>query len=1481
MNKLIVTVWLLGSFFFCLRAASDAAIAADLSKLEQLQLENSDKIDAAFAAMDAVQKAGVYIESLANLFDNEEITLPVGIKKGDYELIIHDITKDKQTGEPLIRATCAFKFKDTAQRIAFEGQAAIRGKNGLGTSGKLTLIAPVQRKIGPHSTLIVREGTTVKFDCDGVDSFDAKLTWMLTSDKIIPTNNNGVPTNKPLAVSFDAFFQNFDNYLVSLNINQSFAIKGLKDIVFTLKGATLDQSDTETSAMVKFPPEYFTQQIEDQNKLWKGVFVSEATVSLPQAFKNPNSNERISLSLQHVLFDENGFTGNVSANNIIQSETLDPAKWDISLTDISLGILKNNIVSYGFGGDLNIPPFGKHSLLPYHATYNPDLEEVEIMAGVAGKYDFPALCSTITLNELSTINVLFKEQGIYPSIHASGMLSINAPLGSDSTKTFSIPDITFENMVISRESPYLTIGAIGITGNLRSPSLAGFELSISDIHPFDNEKGSGLAFQAGVTLNEIFGGDTELLLYGDYSTWKFKEVEVDKVHVDYKSKGFSIAGDVVFKNSDPVFGDGFRGDVKLTVINKFEFDAIGVFGKKDNSRYFLADVFYETDPKSGLPVPPALSFYGFGGGIYKRMQQNSKLPSQNATASDLEFGSSLSGISYLPDKNVGMGLMATTKFGLMPSPNAFSAKVGFEIQFNASGGLNFVQLRGDATFMDKPDKWGGLTDNITSYLNKMEKNGIMQPQKANRTNLPVPENKSSGFLTASIHIEYDAINEIFSADLNTYLNAGLVKGAGSNDRLGGASAYFSPNEWHVYMGTPDDRLGVEILKLAKLDGYFMLGSNLPGLPLPPEKVLRNLDSDKRERLKRDDTSKLSMGKGVAFGSEFKLDFNATLTPFYAHLGAGLGAEFLLSNLNGKSCEGYSGTPGINGWFAQVQAWAYVEADIGIRARIFRRTRSFSILSLSVGALLEGRGPNPMYLAGSVGGRYRIMGGLISGHCSFGFDIGEKCILVGGSPFGEDIISQLTPNLNAKDVNVFTAPQAVFNVAVGKEMVIDEDNGTKGTYIVTLEEFSVKYKDTGRTVTGQNKLSDDGTICMFSPDEPFESQKDMEVYAKVGFMKKVNNKWEYAKGDDNDPIFEDKRTAYKTGDRPKEIMPEHVKYSYPINRQYNFYANEYKQGYVLVSQNYAYLFSTEKPEGFDQKLRITDSKGSKYDKSFSYTTNAAGSDIRLEIDFSLDQIPFKKEEIYKLAIVNVPKETNASMKSNITEKTTAMDDSGSVEITKQEATGTIEQLTEKEIYALHFRSSKYNTFTEKVKAFDKKSEGWRDYIEPFVHYIKTNLKESELFDRYEMQGINNTKIVKFTALVNQTNWYNQTFYKSMYQSQAYLTPPVEKVEILTGLPDKQLTDDEMNTYATSGYNTQGIFRYGVPYWCARDFFVSKGNIAQRARLGQITQQETQLLGTDFPPVVFKGDYPVNVSYVLPGREVTTSSVQMTMYNPVTP
>ncbi|MDR2448868.1 MAG: hypothetical protein LBD52_02790 [Prevotellaceae bacterium] len=1463
-----------------------------LAEVEQLQAKYEKDVNAAFVIADAVQKAGAYVESLAALFENGEITLPVGIKSKDagYALIIEKITHDEKTGKAIVHALCAFEFKDSGQRIAFTGEAVVEGRNGIGTEGLLSLMAPVRRNMGKEAAVVIREGTSVKFGCEGIELFDAKMTFVVTSNTIIPIDNSGKPANGPVAFDFDATFRDFENYTLSLSINRAFSIKGLKDVIFTLKGAALDQSDTETSSMTRFPEKYFASGSEDEIRLWKGLAITEASVSLPAIIKKPGSDgERVTIALQQVLFDENGFTGNVSVKDLLNSAAIDPSQWSVSVNDFALDVLKNEIVSFGFGGDLSIPPFGSHSLIPYMATFNPAMEEYEIKAGIAGKYEFPVLGSTLELNDLSTIEVLIRDSDIYPSIHASGILNINAPIGSDSSKKFTLPGITFENMVISRESPYFKLGAIGITGNLQAPKIGGFELSINDIHTVDNQKGSGLAFEAEVTLSDMFSGKAGLQLYGDYQHWKFKELYVDKVNVEFESSAFSLSGGVWFKNGDAVYGDGFRGDINLTLLNTFDFKAVGVFGKKDDYRYFLTDAFFELAPSAGIYIPPALSFYGFGGGLYMRMQQMSRMPQPVANV-DPEFGKSLSNITYVPDKKVGLGVMATTKFALQAASSAINANVGFEMQFNSHGGLNFAQLRGDLSVMSPPDKWGKLMDNITDRMNKLEASGTVQPVKAKKADIEKsPSHVNSGFFTANVNIEYDMMHSVFSADLNTYLNAGIITGRGEGGRMGWASAYFSPDKWYARVGTPSDKVGVKVLGLADLGGYFMVGNDIPGLPLPPEKVLKNLSRDKQEKLQRTSSDKLMFGKGIAFGAGLEVDFNATLPPFYAHIGAGVGSEFLLVDIGGRTCANYAGKPGINGWYASVQAWAYVEADIGIGVRIFGRSRNFSILDISVGALLQGSGPNPMYFAGAVGGRFRVLGGLISGNCSFDFEIGEQCILSAGSPFGEDVIAELTPVTGEKDISVFVAPQAIFNVPVEVEMEIEEEN-VKGIYKATLEKFELKYKETGKEITAKSKFSSDKSVCMIDPAEPFESQKDVEVYAKVGFKKKINNNWVYVLGDDGSPLYEEKKEEFRTGDRPEEILPEHVKYSYPVNRQYNFYPDEYKNGYIMIAQNYTYLFTTEKPEGFNQILRISDINGKKYEKPFAHYLRNADNGIKFEIGFSMEQIPFEKNQIYTLAIVNVPQQANADVTSNITTVTTTVEGAEEVEVNRKKADGALLQLDEKEIYAMHFRSSEYNTFLEKIDAIPvDEAVAWQEY--PYVYNIISNIydyaRPAEMFDVAEIDPLDPAqRLVVIEPAYEKTDWYIEKVKPLIYDNRLLQDAGLPDMKLTkeevsyysTRTPSKELEEEMIETNARHVISPWGSLHYRAPYYVDRDYCAIKNALAnKRARGAQLGEAAAALFRTDHIPLIENGKYPVKISYVLqgPGQRVVTSAEEKTV------
>jgi len=114
-------------FFAFLSVPSAYATDDLLSMVDNQQLVNKKKVDAALAAAETVKQAGAYIDSFTDLFTDGIITLPVGIRKGDYELIIREISYNTETDKNRVLVSCAFPFKESGSVIAFEGYVDIEG----------------------------------------------------------------------------------------------------------------------------------------------------------------------------------------------------------------------------------------------------------------------------------------------------------------------------------------------------------------------------------------------------------------------------------------------------------------------------------------------------------------------------------------------------------------------------------------------------------------------------------------------------------------------------------------------------------------------------------------------------------------------------------------------------------------------------------------------------------------------------------------------------------------------------------------------------------------------------------------------------------------------------------------------------------------------------------------------------------------------------------------------------------------------------------------------------------------------------------------------------------------------------------------------------------------------------------------------------------------------------------------------------------
>ncbi len=241
---------------------------------------------------------------------------------------------------------------------------------------------------------------------------------------------------------------------------------------------------------------------------------------------------------------------------------------------------------------------------------------------------------------------------------------------------------------------------------------------------------------------------------------------------------------------------------------------------------------------------------------------------------------------------------------------------------------------------------------------------------------------------------------------------------------------FKKPKWHVYLGEPGDgteaseeekRCGIKIIDLrAKIvtvkigaNAYLCVGNELPNngvLPPIPEDIRRFLNGGSagegveqadeasvnrsREAAMEKFLKKAQNSGGVMFGYKAYGYIDVDLGLLYAYLGAVAGIDVSLVKIN-DFCNGKQ--MGIKGWYATGQAYAMLEAKMGIRIRLGFYNKDFDILHAQIGAMLKAGLPNPFWMVGQARVKLKLLGGLIKLNRSFKFECGSVCLPYLGSP----------------------------------------------------------------------------------------------------------------------------------------------------------------------------------------------------------------------------------------------------------------------------------------------------------------------------------------------------------------------------------------------------------------------------------------------------------------------------------------------------
>ncbi|MBV4357202.1 hypothetical protein [Pinibacter aurantiacus] len=1383
-------------------------------------------------------------------------------------------------------------------------------KGGIIGDAKLVLLGNVPINInGGNSQVVLKGGLNMKngqamddltfitMDCNGFKEMGLAADVVFPRSLLLPCNNNGdvlQDATQKVKGSFKTIVSDWNDILVGISLPK-FQVNGLDGVVFTLTNAVFDFSDTRNSSTIQFPEGYELRHMSYPSpSMWRGVYVQTIDVMLPKAFKR-KSGERVSFGANNLIIDNNGVSGVFYGKNIIPFSDGSASGWRFSVDEFNLGIEANQLVAAGFKGSIGLPVADKDSL-KYEAVITQD-NKYWLTVSPQKKMDFQFLQAKCELDSNSYVKLLVDNGEFLPEANLYGRLTINASAKGDTSKSIAnFKGVTFRGMRLRTKAPYFAVDYFGYEGEVK---VANFPVSIENIALTANNTHADLAFGLNVTLHDdAFKAKTRLTIGCDfevqqsdgkqqgYHHWKLGKVGLESIKIDNAKIGsLTLNGEAHFFDDDPTYGTGFGGGINATFTSiNVEVQVRAIFGHMKDYRYWFVDGLAQWSP--GIPVVGPIMINGFAGGAYYHMAKMNPFAGISKNLMP----------EYKPDNTLGLGIKAGVLF-CISSPEVVNARAEFEVAFNNNGGINYVGFFGNADIMkgaidqvageleQAKQVFAGVSqkDAETANLSDEQKAAKIAEEQQQKVSNPkeaaaqVPIPCSIGGpnfkgLSAYVGMFYDFKNKTFQSNFDLYLNvANVLTGVGENYCAGWSEMYFSPAEWHVYMGTPNKPIGIQFglggFNL-RTESYFMMGSKIPGSPPPPQEVADILGVSMQQLDYMRDLNALGDGRGFATGTRLSVQTgDLTFLILYANFKAGLGFDIMLKQYKDAHCEGSSDPIGINGWYGNAQAYVFLQGELGVKVNLKFIKFRFPIIQGAAAALLQAKLPNPSWFQGYLGVKFNLLGGLVKGNMNFKLKIGNECKIVNDAGkeavVGMAVISDITPK-DTVNTDVFTAPQVAFNFAIDRDIPIQDETGNK-TFRVQLDQFDLASN--GKTIPGKIQWNSNKDVATFYSTEVLPSNATVKATVKVSFKELKNGSWQtvYTDGVKEE---ESKVLSFITGTAPETIPLNNIEYSWPVVDQKNFYREETSTGYVQLKRGQTYLFNVP---GYRQDLSFVPSNGDQpVVIPFQYDS------AKCRLSFNVNKL--KGDLAYQLLLTNAP--SSQKTVTNQQTQTTSVDDSG-LEVTSNKASDVARTDIAKTILQYGFQSSHFAKFRERMDNMSLAGTKSRRISSDVVNFMQ-GATGAGAFDLAELKGTDYTGgqplIQPIAAIMNELYFNNQI------QPLIYAGLPYGDINISDrdttewgAIPLRALPVSlnyqyliEQGNYDDPQVTTWLPYIYDLPAAYKADFTDLQSQVVNRY-LGTPQQKVYEKLINGYYPFINEGDYNVNYQFVLPGGVSGSSKI----------
>lgn len=954
--------------------------------------------------VNTVENSGNYI-NLGNLSPDSNIALPAGIIKdigAVRYLIAIDSLKFKKTGA-YFSAFAAIEFPGTTQKLAFRASNIKFNPAGVvgGSQSKLYLASTHVIQINPNLKLRLKGNgeNWIEWDCNGFKAINLVGNFEFAKNKIIPDSSQ--TTDTVVTAKFQIYTQDIHNFITSVSISP-FKIKNLNGWSFKVNNAVVDMSELANAPAFTFPPDYPLENLASP-QAWTGFALQSLSIKLPPELSK--TGKRTEITAGNMMIDRMGVSGIFQVSPLFNSNEGSMSGWNFSIDELSVGFVTNKVNSGHIKGVVNIPIVDSTQSLQYaaniHHNYQTNQTDYNFLITPVSNVNFKVFNASVNLNNNSSISVFVSNGNFKPSANLSGSISF-----SSSKFNSNGGQIQFQNLIIVSDAPYITNGVFALTGNSGGqPKLNNFPLTLNGVTLGINQGAPILSFSVSVNLSEQNGGSisvgtiinlkgktetTQQTFGGEYPVtftrpkFSFDQISVGAVSVNYQTGPFQLTGIIVFKDNDPIYGNGFFGNIEMKIpsISPTPMAVSTCFGNTGSFKYFYVDAKINTHISLGQ-VPIVIT--RLIGGLYYHMTPNKTTQEDFISLNNNFSGITGNALTYVPSSSVSVGLKAGASYECTPNQTPYNGDIMLEINFTSSGGLGTVGLGGDIYSMTSA---------------------------SNRANAPVK---------GKVQMVFDAPNKTFDASALVIINSyGTVTGSGY------LKLHIDPETWYACIGRPSAPCNINFLSLANVPFYCMVGNTLDAPAPPPSEItaLGNINSFYGNR----NVSQLQNGGGFCAGGKIAASisrgFDLGIFSVNGSFSFDLGFDMMMANYGPNAhCSGTSDKAGVSGWMTEGSMYLSMKGAVNVSGHckfpgdcpkeiethllciwkhccclsatipcLVNESFSKDIFTTDVNSVIVAKGPKPIYFAGVLNCHYKIFD-VLQGDFDYDFSYGNNCAVV--------------------------------------------------------------------------------------------------------------------------------------------------------------------------------------------------------------------------------------------------------------------------------------------------------------------------------------------------------------------------------------------------------------------------------------------------------------------------------------------------------